>query len=93
MDMADAMHPQTFLAYGMNGNDLPVGNGGPLRIRLPRQLGYKSVKFLNRLIVTDDVKNSAWAWAPFLRSKAMPGTQASNWSRHTFSMYAGMHEK
>jgi len=40
----------------MNGNDLPVGNGGPLRIRLPRQLGYKSVKFLNRLIVTDDVK-------------------------------------
>jgi DMSO/TMAO reductase YedYZ molybdopterin-dependent catalytic subunit len=56
MDMADAMHPQTFLTYGMNGNELPVGNGGPLRIRLPRQLGYKSVKFLNRLIVTDDVK-------------------------------------
>ncbi len=56
IDMADAMHPQTFLTYGMNGNDLPVGNGGPLRIRLPRQLGYKSVKFLNRLIVTDDVK-------------------------------------
>ncbi len=33
-----------------------MGNGGPIRIRLPRQLGYKSVKFLNRLIVTDDVK-------------------------------------
>src|SRR2546427_1152982 len=43
MDMADAMHPQTFVTYGMNGDDLPVGNGGPLRIRLPRQLGYKSV--------------------------------------------------
>lgn len=56
VDMADAVHPQTFLTYGMNGSDLPVGNGGPLRIRLPRQLGYKSVKFLNRLIVTDDVK-------------------------------------
>jgi DMSO/TMAO reductase YedYZ molybdopterin-dependent catalytic subunit len=56
MDMADALHPQTFLTYGMNGDDLPVGNGGPLRIRLPRQLGYKSVKFLNRMIVTDDVK-------------------------------------
>ena len=56
MDMADALHPQTFLTYGMNGDELPVGNGGPLRMRLPRQLGYKSVKFLNRLTVTDDVK-------------------------------------
>jgi DMSO/TMAO reductase YedYZ molybdopterin-dependent catalytic subunit len=56
LDMADALHPQTFITYGMNGDDLPVGNGGPLRIRLPRQLGYKSVKFVNRLIVTDDVK-------------------------------------
>lgn len=56
MDMADAVHPQTFLTYGMNGDDLPVANGGPIRIRLPRQLGYKSVKFVNRLIVTDDVK-------------------------------------
>jgi DMSO/TMAO reductase YedYZ molybdopterin-dependent catalytic subunit len=56
MDMADALHPQTFLAYGMNGDDLPVGNGGPLRIRLPRQLGYKSVKFITRLTVTDNLK-------------------------------------
>jgi DMSO/TMAO reductase YedYZ molybdopterin-dependent catalytic subunit len=56
MDMADAMHPQTLLTYGMNGGALPVGNGGPLRVRLPRQLGYKSVKFLNHLTVTDDVK-------------------------------------
>ncbi len=56
MDMADAMHPQTFLTYGMNGNALPVGNGGPLRMRLPRQLGYKSVKFITRLTVTDSMK-------------------------------------
>jgi DMSO/TMAO reductase YedYZ molybdopterin-dependent catalytic subunit len=56
MDMADALHPQTFLAYGMNGDDLPVGNGGPLRLRLPRQLGYKSVKFITRLTVTDSMK-------------------------------------
>jgi DMSO/TMAO reductase YedYZ molybdopterin-dependent catalytic subunit len=56
IDMADALHPQTFLAYGMNGDELPVGNGGPLRIRLPRQLGYKSVKFITRLTVTDSLK-------------------------------------
>ena len=56
IDMADALHPQTFLTYGMNGNELPVGNGGPLRIRLPRQLGYKSVKFVTHLTVTDSLK-------------------------------------
>ena len=56
IDMADALHPQTFLAYGMNGDELPVGNGGPLRMRLPRQLGYKNVKFITRLTVTDSLK-------------------------------------
>jgi DMSO/TMAO reductase YedYZ molybdopterin-dependent catalytic subunit len=56
IDMADALHPQTFLAYGMNGDELPVGNGGPLRLRLPRQLGYKSVKFITHLTVTDSLK-------------------------------------
>jgi DMSO/TMAO reductase YedYZ molybdopterin-dependent catalytic subunit len=56
MDMADAMHPQTFLTYGMNGGDLPVGFGGPLRMRVPRQLGYKSVKFITHLTVTNNLK-------------------------------------
>jgi DMSO/TMAO reductase YedYZ molybdopterin-dependent catalytic subunit len=56
IDMADAAHPQTFLTYGMNGDELPVGNGGPLRLRVPRQLGYKSVKFITRLTVTDSMK-------------------------------------
>jgi DMSO/TMAO reductase YedYZ molybdopterin-dependent catalytic subunit len=55
IDMGDALHPQTYLAYGMNGGDLSVGNGGPLRMRVPRQLGYKSVKFINRLVVSDDL--------------------------------------
>jgi len=56
LDMTDALHPQTFLTYGMNGADLPVPHGGPLRVRVPRQLGYKSVKFVTRLTVTDSVK-------------------------------------
>ena len=56
IDMVDALHPQTYLAYGMNGGDLSVGNGGPLRMRVPRQLGYKSVKFITRIVVTDDLK-------------------------------------
>ena len=56
IDMGDALHPQTFLTWGMNDGDLPVGFGGPLRLRVPRQLGYKSVKYLIRLTATDDIK-------------------------------------
>jgi DMSO/TMAO reductase YedYZ molybdopterin-dependent catalytic subunit len=56
IDMADALHPQTILTYAMNGVDLPVGFGGPLRLRVPRQLGYKSVKYIARITVTDNIK-------------------------------------
>jgi len=56
IDMADALHPQTLLTYGMNGGDLPVGFGGPLRLRVTRQLGYKSVKYLTRVTLTDNLK-------------------------------------
>jgi DMSO/TMAO reductase YedYZ molybdopterin-dependent catalytic subunit len=57
IDMGDAIHPQTFLTYGMNGNELPVGNGGPLRLRVARQLGYKNVKFITHMTVTDSLKS------------------------------------
>ena len=53
IDIDEAKHPQTLLALGMNGGDLPVPFGGPLRLRVPRQRGYKSVKFINRIVVTD----------------------------------------
>lgn len=56
IDMAEALHPQTFLTLGMNDGDLPVKFGGPIRMRIPRQLGYKSVKFLTRITVTDSMK-------------------------------------
>ena len=57
IDMADALHPQTLLTWGMNDGDLPVAFGGPLRLRVPRQLGYKRVKYITRLTVTDSMKN------------------------------------
>ena len=56
LDMADALHPQTLVAHGMNGAEIPVAFGGPMRMRVPRQLGYKSVKYLTRLTVTDNLK-------------------------------------
>ena len=57
IDMADAMHPQTLVTHGMNGGELPVAFGGPLRLRVPRQLGYKSVKYITRLTISDSLKH------------------------------------
>jgi DMSO/TMAO reductase YedYZ molybdopterin-dependent catalytic subunit len=56
IDMADALHAQTLLTLGMNGGELPVPFGGPLRLRVPRQLGYKNVKYITSLTVTDSLK-------------------------------------
>jgi len=53
LDLVDAFHPQTILAYGMNGQDLPVRHGAPLRLRVERQLGYKQAKFIRRLELVD----------------------------------------
>ena len=57
LDLPDAFHPQTLLAYGLNGKDLPTPHGAPLRLRVARQLGYKSVKYLSQITVTDTLKN------------------------------------
>jgi len=57
IDMVDALHPQTLLAYGMNGPDLPTSHGAPVRLKVPRQMGYKSVKYLRRITVTDTLKH------------------------------------
>ncbi|WP_348761472.1 molybdopterin-binding protein [uncultured Salinisphaera sp.] len=46
LDMIEAYHPQTILAYGLNGADLPVANGAPIRLRAERQLGYKMAKYV-----------------------------------------------
>jgi DMSO/TMAO reductase YedYZ molybdopterin-dependent catalytic subunit len=70
IDMLDALHPQTILAYGMNGRDLPISHGAPLRARVETQLGYKSRKFLRRIVVTDHFDDhgrrgfnqNGWSW-------------------------------
>ena len=49
VDMDDAWHPQTILAYELNDKPLPVENGAPLRLRVERQLGYKHAKYVMRI--------------------------------------------
>ena len=72
VDMAEARHDQTLVSYGMNGGDIPVGHGGPLRLRVPRQLGYKSRKFLTRLTFTDTLKglrlDTKYSWYAIFES-------------------------
>jgi len=49
IDLIDARHPQTILAYGCNDQPLPVANGAPLRVRIERQLGYKMAKYIKSI--------------------------------------------
>lgn len=49
IDLIDAFHPQTILAYALNDQVLPIPNGAPLRLRVERQLGYKQAKYLHRI--------------------------------------------
>jgi len=53
IDLIDALHPQTILAYEMNGRSLPIPHGAPLRLRVERQLGYKMAKYLMRIELVD----------------------------------------
>jgi DMSO/TMAO reductase YedYZ molybdopterin-dependent catalytic subunit len=53
LDLIDARHPQTILAYGMNDAALPIANGAPLRLRVERQLGYKMAKYVMRIEAVD----------------------------------------
>ncbi len=49
LDLDEARHPQTLLAYGLNDQPVPVANGAPLRLRVGRQLGYKQAKYIRRI--------------------------------------------
>lgn len=57
IDMIDAFHPQTILAYEMNDNPLTIPHGAPLRLRLERQLGYKMAKYIMRIEVVSSYAN------------------------------------
>lgn len=59
IDLIDAVHPQTILAYAMNDQPLPVAHGAPLRLRVENQLGYKQAKYIHRLEFVADFSSIA----------------------------------
>lgn len=77
IDLDDAYHPQTLLAYGLNGQALPVTNGAPLRLRVERQLGYKHAKYLMRLELVE-------SFAGFGKGKG------GYWEDRGYQWYAGI---
>ncbi len=77
IDLDDAFHPQTILAYELNDKTLPVANGAPLRVRVERQLGYKMAKFVMRLEIVDDFSRIA-------------GGKGGYWEDQGYEWYAGI---
>jgi DMSO/TMAO reductase YedYZ molybdopterin-dependent catalytic subunit len=64
-DLFDATHQQTILAYGMNGRELPIPHGAPLRLRMERHVGYAHTKFVSEVEVVDrpgHPGDSGWHW-------------------------------
>jgi DMSO/TMAO reductase YedYZ molybdopterin-dependent catalytic subunit len=58
IDLFDAYHPQTILAYEMNGQPLPTGHGAPLRLRVELQIGYKNAKYVDRIELVDTLSRT-----------------------------------
>ncbi|NWK97270.1 molybdopterin-binding protein [Sphingobium lactosutens] len=57
IDLTDAFHPQTILAFALNDRPLSVANGAPLRLRVERQLGYKQAKYLMRIEAVESLSS------------------------------------
>jgi DMSO/TMAO reductase YedYZ molybdopterin-dependent catalytic subunit len=77
IDMEDAFHPQTILAYELNDRTLPVEHGAPIRLRLERQLGYKMAKYVMRIELVEDFKS-------------ISGGNGGYWEDQGYEWYAGI---
>ena len=77
IDMEDANHEQTLLAYALNGSPLPIANGAPLRLRVERQLGYKMAKYIMRIELVAALE-------------AIGGGNGGYWEDQGYQWYAGI---
>jgi len=77
IDLEDAFHPQTILAYEMNDAVLPIANGAPIRLRVERQLGYKHAKYVMRIELVDSFARIA-------------GGKGGYWEDQGYQWFAGI---
>jgi DMSO/TMAO reductase YedYZ molybdopterin-dependent catalytic subunit len=76
IDMELARHPQTILAYEMNGEQLPINHGAPVRLRVETQLGYKMVKYLRSIELVEDYRQVGSGQGGFREDEQYYGTSA-----------------
>ena len=77
MALADCYHPQTILAYELNGAPLDIPHGAPLRLRFERQLGYKQAKYVMRIELVETLAN-------------IGGGKGGYWEDQGYEWYAGI---
>jgi DMSO/TMAO reductase YedYZ molybdopterin-dependent catalytic subunit len=77
IDLTDARHPQTLIAYDMNGHPLDVAHGAPLRLRVERQLGYKQAKYVQRIALVSSLAG-------------ISGGRGGYWEDRGYEWYAGI---
>jgi DMSO/TMAO reductase YedYZ molybdopterin-dependent catalytic subunit len=77
LDLLEATHPQTLLAYDLNGHPLPVENGAPVRLRAERQLGYKMAKYVQRIELVENFDR-------------INGGRGGYWEDQGYTWYAGI---
>jgi DMSO/TMAO reductase YedYZ molybdopterin-dependent catalytic subunit len=77
VDFDEAYHPQTILAYEMNGQALPVPHGAPIRLRIERQLGYKQAKYVMQIELVESLSDIA-------------GGNGGYWEDQGYEWYAGI---
>ncbi|WP_110603378.1 molybdopterin-binding protein [Salinicola lusitanus] len=77
LDLSEARHPQTILAYSLNDEPLPIANGAPLRLRAERQLGYKMAKYLSSITLVESFESIA-------------GGAGGYWEDRGYTWYAGI---
>ena len=76
-----AKHPQTILAYELNGQELPIQSGAPLRVRFETKLGFKMVKYLRSIEFTDDYRKLGDGMGG-IQMKRTPGSPTSTAAIH-----------
>ena len=77
IDMDDASHAQTILAYDLNDRTLPIKNGAPIRLRVERQLGYKHAKYVMRIELVESFAK-------------IEGGKGGYWEDQGYEWYAGI---
>ena len=77
IDMEDAYHAQTILAYKLNDETLPIKNGAPIRLRVERQLGYKQAKYIMKIALVEHFDD-------------ISGGKGGYWEDKGYEWYAGV---